>query len=500
MLRFALLSAFALAAMASTALAGPVETRSLDQGWSFRLDPADAAAKTHAAEAAQWRPATVPGTVQTDLLAAGRIPDPFAGTNEAQLQWIGLADWQYQRTLDADAALLARDHVDLVFDGLDTFAEVFVNGVKLLSADNQHRRWRVPVKSILKPGANLITIDFKSPIKKLQPDLLKQPYVLPGAYDSAFGDEPPAKHTSTYVRKSPYHYGWDWGPRYVTEGIWREVRLEAWDEARIDGFRIRQDQVAADHARLSAEFEIEADGTRTVELAVTPTAPDGAALPVVRQTVTLAPGLNRVSVPVAIAAPKLWWPAGYGAQDLYRFSASVSLDGAVVAKAERRSGLRTVELRRETDAWGKSMGFVVNGVPVFAKGANLIPFDSFSPRVTDEKMRQILTSARDANMNMLRMWGGGHYQSDAFYAMADELGLMIWQDFMFGAPSRPTTWPSARTPGSRPSSRSSAWATIPASCCGAATTRWQTGWRIGATGSPSRPRFRPRSVSASSWA
>ncbi|WP_436031976.1 beta-mannosidase [Caulobacter sp. LjRoot300] len=210
------------------------------------------------------------------------------------------------------------------------------------------------------------------------------------------------------------------------------MRLEAWDEARIDGFRIRQDQVAADHARLSAEFEIEADGTRTVELTVTPTAPDGAALPVVRQTVTLAPGLNRISVPVPIAAPKLWWPAGYGAQDLYRFNASVALDGAVVAKAERRSGLRTVELRRETDAWGKSMGFVVNGVPVFAKGANLIPFDSFSPRVTDEKMRQILTSARDANMNMLRMWGGGHYQSDAFYAMADELGLMIWQDFMFG--------------------------------------------------------------------
>jgi len=432
MLRSALLSAFALAAMGSTALAGPVETRSLDQGWSFRLDPADAAAKTHAAEAAQWRPATVPGTVQTDLLAAGRIPDPFVGTNEAQLQWIGLADWQYQRTLDADPALLARDHVDLVFDGLDTFAEVFVNGVKLLSADNQHRRWRVPVKAALKPGANLITIAFKSPIKKLQPDLLKQPYVLPGAYDSAFGDEPPAKHTSTYVRKSPYHYGWDWGPRYVTEGIWREVRLEAWDEARIDGFRIRQDQVAADHARLSAEFEIESDGTRTVELTVTPTAPDGAVLPVVRQTVTLAPGLNRVSVPVPIAAPKLWWPAGYGRQDLYRFDASVALDGAVVAKAERRSGLRTVELRRETDAWGKSMGFVINGVPIFAKGANLIPFDSFSPRVSDEKMREILTSARDANMNMLRMWGGGHYQSDAFYAMADELGLMIWQDFMFG--------------------------------------------------------------------
>lgn len=435
MSRSALLTAaaltLALGGFASSALAGPVETRSLNQGWSFRLDPDDAAAKKHAAEL-QWRPATVPGTVQTDLLAAGRIQDPFVGTNEAQLQWIGLADWQYKRTLDADAALLARDHVDLVFDGLDTFADVFVNGTKLLSADNQHRRWRVPVKSVLRGGANEIVIAFKSPIKKLQPDILKQPYVLPGAYDSAFGDEPPAKHTSTYVRKSPYHYGWDWGPRYVTEGIWREARLEAWDEARIDGFRIRQDQVAADHARLSAEFEIESDATRTVELAVAPTAPDGSALPVVRQSVTLAPGLNRVSVPVPVTAPKLWWPVGYGRQDLYRFDASVAVDGAVIAKTERRSGLRTVELRREPDAWGKSMTFVINGVPVFAKGANLIPFDSFSPRVTDAQMKAILTSARDANMNMLRMWGGGHYQSDAFYAMADELGLMIWQDFMFG--------------------------------------------------------------------
>ncbi len=431
MLRSALLSAVALAAFASSALAGPVETQTLDQGWSFRLDPVDASAKTHAAEV-QWRPASVPGTVQTDLLAAGRIPDPFAGTNEAQLQWIGLSDWQYKRTLDVNAALLARDHIDLVFYGLDTFAEVSVNGVKLLSADNQHRRWRVPVKSVLKLGANLITVDFKSPIKKLQPDLLKQPYVLPGAYDSAFGDEPPAKHTSTYVRKSPYHYGWDWGPRYVTEGLWRDVRLEAWDEARLDGFRIRQDQLSADLARLSAEFEIEADAARTVVLTVTPTGPDGQALPTVSQSVALAPGLNRVSVPVTIATPKLWQPAGYGEQNLYRFSAAVALDGKTLVKAERRSGLRTVELRREADAWGKSMTFVVNGVPIFAKGANLIPFDSFSPRVTDAQMKAILTSARDANMNMLRMWGGGHYQSDAFYDMADEMGLMIWQDFMFG--------------------------------------------------------------------
>ena len=157
----------------------------------------------------------------------------------------------------------------------------------------------------------------------------------------------------------------------------------------------------------------------------------------VKQAVELAAGDNHLSLPVRIEHPRLWHPIGYGAQDLYRFAATVEADGAIAASAERRTGLRTVELRRTPDAWGKSFEFVVNGVPIFAKGANLIPFDSFPTRVSTERMRQILTSARDANMNMLRMWGGGHYQSDEFYAMADELGLMVWQDFMFGGAITP---------------------------------------------------------------
>jgi beta-mannosidase len=430
MIGCAVLLAAALCA-ASPVQAAPPTVLSLDQGWSFRLDPADPAAQTHGAETT-WRPATTPGVVQTDLLDNGRIPDPYVGLNEAKLQWIGLAAWQYRTTLTVDEATLKRGHVELVFDGLDTFADVSVNGHKVLSANNMFRAWRLPVKGVLHAGANEVEVDFASPIKRLQPWLLKQPYVLPGAYDSMFGDEPAGVQTSTYVRKAPYNYGWDWGPRYVTEGVWRPVRLEAWDDTRLADFHVARDKISPDAAALTAQFEIDADKAERLTLNIAVTGPDGAALAPVTASVDVTPGENHLNVPIAIPAPKLWWPVGYGDPNLYRFSATVSGAGGLVASAEKRVGLRTVELRRQADAWGKSFYFVVNGVPIFAKGANLIPFDSFPPRTTDARMRRELTSARDANMNMLRMWGGGYYQTDAFYDMADEMGLMIWQEFMFG--------------------------------------------------------------------
>jgi beta-mannosidase len=421
---------FVLAAAAS-AQAKPLSVQALDQGWSFRLDPSDAAAKARPADTA-WRPATTPGVVQTDLLANHAIPDPYVGRNEAQLQWIGLAGWQYRRTLTVDAATLKRDHIELVFDGLDTFATVFVNGQKLAATDNMFRVWRLSVKGVLHRGDNTLEVDFASPIAKLQPWLLKQPYVLPGAYDSMFGDEPVGVQTSTYVRKAPYGYGWDWGPRYVTQGIWRPARLEAWDDVRLADFHVAQDKITAEAAALTAEFDVQADRAQRLTLTVEAVRPDGAALPRVSRTVEVTPGDNRLTVPLTIAHPKLWWPAGYGAPDLYRVSAMVTDADGELARVDKHIGLRTVELRREPDAWGKSFEIVVNGVPIFAKGANLIPFDSFAPRVTDARMRRELTSAKAAHMNMLRVWGGGYYGTDSFYAMADELGLMIWQEFMFG--------------------------------------------------------------------
>ncbi|WP_329743252.1 beta-mannosidase [Dyella sp. A6] len=414
----------------SVADASPTVDQTLSGPWQFRIQPDSAEARTHAATRA-WHAAQVPGEVQTDLLANKLIPDPFYRDNEAKLQWIGLADWDYRTTFQVTPGLLRHGHLDMVFDGLDTFADVDLNGHHILAADNMFRRWRVPVRAWLHPGDNTLTVTLHSPIARLLPWLLKQPYALPGEFDSAFGDEPKGKQTANYVRKAAYQYGWDWGPRFVTEGIWKPVRLEAWSTLRIADFHIAQPQVTAQAARLQAQFEIQADQPGKAMLHVEWSAPDGHRSGA-RQAVVLHRGDNLVMVPIRIEHPQRWWPAGYGAQNMYRFHGEVAVAGHVLASAERETGLRSVVLRRRKDKWGRSFEFVVNGVPIFAKGADLIPFDSFPTRVTPRKMEQILKSARAANMNMLRMWGGGYYESDAFYTMADRLGLMIWQDFMFG--------------------------------------------------------------------
>jgi beta-mannosidase len=368
--------------------------------------------------------------VQQDLIAAGIVPDPFIGRNEAAIQWAGLTAWEYRTTIDVAPALLARDHIDLVFDGLDTFATVLVNGKPLLSADNAHRRWRADGKPLLHAGANELVVRFASPIQKLQPMVLAEAHPLPGEYDSAFGDEPKGKQTSPYIRKPKYQYGWDWAPRIVSIGLWKPVRLEAWDDARIDALRIEQEALNDSEARLLARVRLVADRESKAKVRVDVTAPDGKRQQVTRE-VALAPGINEVAVPVSIAKPKRWWPVGYGPHPLYTVTAS--LQGPDSDSVTKRTGLRTVELMRKDG----SFGFRINGVPIFAKGANLIPFDMFPARVTATQQRRVLDSAVAANMNMVRVWGGGYYPDEAFYDIADELGLMVWQDFMFGGAVTP---------------------------------------------------------------
>ena len=415
--------------------AATLAAQSLDGGWQFHLAPGDTHAVDHPA-ATRWLPATVPGTVQTDLLAAKLVPDPYLRDNEAKIQWVGLADWQYRTQFEVGAATLARRHVDLVFDGLDTFADVSLNGHRLLAADNMFRRWRVPAKAWLHAGANTLEVTLHSPIARLQPWLLKQPYALPGEFDSAFGDEPEGKQTANYVRKAAYQYGWDWGPRIVTEGIWKGVRLESWNTLRLADFHVAQRKVDADAARLQAQLRIASDLAGPARVTLRWRAPDGSTQSLMRK-VALEAGDNQVSLPFQIAHPERWWPVGYGKPNLYDFHVDVALHGDVVASAGRRTGLRSVQLLRQKDRWGRSFAFVVNGVPIFAKGANVIPLDSFPNRVTTARIDAMLQSARDANMNMLRVWGGGYYPGDAFYAEADKLGLMVWQDFMFGGAITP---------------------------------------------------------------
>jgi beta-mannosidase len=429
-----------LSCFAAVANAAAPTTRTLHDHWEFRLLPGDAQAAQHP-RMRDWLPAQVPGEVHTDLLAAHLIPDPYLGAAEAGLQWIGLADWEYRARFDLDAGTLRRRHLDLVFEGLDTYADVTLNGNALLSTDNMHRRWRMPAKTYLKARGNELRVVLHSPIRRLLPVVQAIPpsQRLPGAYSSAFGDEPPDVHTDNYVRKANYQYGWDWGPRYVTAGIWRPVKLEAWDGFRIDDFHIKQENIEAQAAQLQAALEVEADAACAVELALDYRGPDAKRSTAFAQHVALKAGHNTVQLPLRIEQPRRWFPIGYGEQALYTFDARLG-DAAVT----RRTGLRSIELRREKDTWGRGMAFVVNGIPVFAKGANVIPFDSFASRVTRERHARVLRAARDDNMNMLRLWGGGYYESDDFYDLADELGLLLWQDFMFGGAIPPADDPAFR--------------------------------------------------------
>ncbi|HEV7891536.1 MAG TPA: glycoside hydrolase family 2 protein [Pyrinomonadaceae bacterium] len=399
----------------------------LDNGWTFREDGKG-----------EWRKATVPGSVHTDLLANRLIEDPFYRDNEPKLQWIGKTDWEYRTTFDVPAATLARRHVELVFDGLDTYATVFINDRAVLEADNMFRTWRVDARPNLKAGSNTLRVVFRSPINEILPRMKTLGYELPAVNDQG-------EKTSPHTRKAPYQYGWDWGPRFVTSGVWKPVRLEAWDDARIESVRLIQNQLDKDSAQMTAEVEVVSSGTLNVALLVENVTDKiyyrGKGAPLSQ----LKPGTNKLSVPFAIAKPRLWWPNGMGAQPLYDINVSLLTPDPdrrpkiflEVDKAGTRIGLRTLELRQQPDKDGKTFTFVVNGVPVFAKGANWVPADAFPERVTRERYRQLIQSARDSNMNMLRVWGGGYYESDDFYELCDELGIMVWQDFMFACSMYP---------------------------------------------------------------
>jgi beta-mannosidase len=398
----------------------------LDSGWQFR-----ATTEVEKPELKQWHSAQVPGVVQTDLLHNGLIPDPFDKDNEFHLQWIGLAGWEYQTTFQLDAAALARQHLDMVFSGLDTFADVYLNDQPILYADNMFRRWRVPAKTQLKSGSNTLRIVFHSAVEHMLPYVKSLPYVLPSISTHNFGNEENIA-TAPYTRKASYQYGWDWGPRFLTEGIWQPVRLEMWDAVRIENLHIHQQNVSRDLANVTAELEIEANQPVTATLALSHDEISAAQTLDGNQTLQLNAGINHISFLVRIAGPKLWYPVGYGAQNRYHFSAVIRTGKDLAARADTKTGLRSIELRRVSDEWGKSFEFVVNGITVYSKGADVIPFDSFPNRVTPEVHRNILQSAVDAHMNMVREWGGGYYESDDFYDICDELGLMVWQEFAFG--------------------------------------------------------------------
>jgi beta-mannosidase len=355
-----------------------------------------------------WRTAVVPGCVHQDLRRHRLIPDPFWGTNEIDLQWIEERDWEYRTSFIAPKSLLAEKVVELVADGLDTVATLQLNGREVGRTENMFLGYRWDVRPLLRAGSNHLVIRFSSALDYIRTHRTgHQPRDI---------NDPVGR--CTVIRKQQCQFGWDWGPRFVTAGIWRDLRLEGWTGNRLDSVRVTQDH--------------RADGSVALQFSPELARPDPGAT--VRGTVSLAGrGVAAIENRKAkIEKPQLWWPHGQGAQPLYRIDVEVARPGgALIDRWSRRIGLRTIALDRHADAWGESFQFVVNGRPVFAKGANWIPAHSFVAGLTRADYERDLRSAVEANMNMVRVWGGGIYEGEAFYDLCDELGLLVWQDFMF---------------------------------------------------------------------
>ena len=398
------------------------EKISLNKGWEFSQ-----------VGKGEWMPATVPGTVHQDLIDNDKLINPFFGMNEEKVQWVEKEDWQYKTTFILTKEQLARQAALLNFEGLDTYADIYLNGSLLERTDNMFVGYEIPVKDVLREGENRLQVYFHSPIKVCLPQWETDGFEYPADNDHS------KTRVSIYSRKAPYSYGWDWGIRLATSGIWRPVTLEFYDAARIEDYFVQQVSVNKELAKVNNILEVNsvASAPQQAEVVLTYSYKDGAKV-TEQKMVTLQPGSNQVTIPVEIVNPTLWMPNGWGEAALYDFEMTVKVDGKAVASEKKRVGLRTIKVVMEDDKDGKSFYFIVNGEPLFAKGSNLIPDDALLPNITTERYYQLVKDAKDANHNMIRVWGGGIYEDDRLYDAADEMGILIWQDFIFAC----TTYPS----------------------------------------------------------
>jgi beta-mannosidase len=343
----------------------------------------------------EWLPATVPGGVHTDLLTLGKIPDPFVADNELKVMWVAENDWEYQYTFAASTELLAEENVHLVCDGLDTIADVYLNGTYLGHAENMFRRWEWDVKKLLHEGNNELQIVFGSPVRYIT---AKQAQLaLQGG-----GDIPGGPH----LRKAPCQWGWDWGPKLPPIGIWKDIRLEGYS-VRFEDVHVRH-ALDTNRAMISVDISAEVNGKAEIKAYVTVTGPGGERFESEESLLPFVEGeLYCADLSIEIPNPQLWWPNGYGSQPLYEVEVALKKGDTVLDQRIYKIGLRTVELCQDADQWGKEFTFYVNGVRLFAKGADWIPTDSLPTRITESMLEGLLRSAVDANMNMLRVWGGG---------------------------------------------------------------------------------------------
>jgi beta-mannosidase len=342
-----LLSLLFIFALFPSMAAAQRKSIALNDHWEFRQRP-EAPAITEP----KWYPAQVPGVVHTDLLRNKLIPDPFFRANEASLQWIENASWEYRSTVQVSSDTLKPAHVELVFEGIDGPAEIFLNDNQILSVNNSFREFRVDVKPLLKQGANQLLVAFPSPITA-------------AAHIAAKDFWQPQTKTpeESYLRKPAYEYGWDWGPRFVLSGIWRPVHLDVWDDAKISDFHVRQRDISSDLARLVLEAEINSSRAQSATVSVDYEQNGNKAT--VSRDVQLTAGINHVDLPLELAHPALWYPTGYGPQAMYSFHAQLKSNGHLQDEQTKRTGLRSIVLHRDLDKWGRSFEFLVNGIPVY---------------------------------------------------------------------------------------------------------------------------------------
>ncbi|WP_430413236.1 beta-mannosidase [Kordia sp.] len=382
-------------------------TINIHQNWEFKQQKDTA-----------WHAATVPGNVYSDLLAHGKIPDPFLGSNELNVQWVPTKNWEYQSTFELDSETLKKSHIELTFEGLDTYASVYLNDSLLGKTDNAFRTWKFDIKKVAK-ATNLVRIEFQKTSIHEDAATEKLDYLLP----------PGAR---VFTRKAQFQYGWDWGPIVNTSGIWKPIKITSWNHMKLDDVYFKQEKLTDSLATLTVAYTISSD--KDVKEATFEIKSDKVTY---RKKSPIKKGTHIYTTKVEINNPKRWWTYNLGEPYLYEFDITLKQGEDLKAQQKAKVGLRTIELITKKDTKGETFYFELNGIPVFMKGANYIPQHSMQDKVTNSHYEKLLNDVVDANMNMLRVWGGGIYENDIFYELCDEKGILVWQDFMFACAMYP---------------------------------------------------------------
>ncbi len=409
----------------------------LKENWKFKEASAAEMGESHKAElenppdAGEWLPATVPGFVHLDLLSLGKIEDPFMEDFEHKVRWVEERDWIYKTSFTLPREIVSGikkgGRLELQLDGVDTFCAIFLNGRKVTSVNDMFIPWRLNIASAVRPGENELLFFFDS-ATKVTSELQRRYGFSPGPFESR----------RVYARRAQYFTGWDWGPRLSGVGLWRPVRLAYWETARITDVAVFTRKISPDHTRaellvaLTLESSSKLSGNISCEIAL-----GGQVKTSLEKTLKLKSGTHTIEHTLVLENPELWFPRGFGKQPLYDINAKVFVDNEAIDEMHGRFGIRTVSINQEPDEEGKKFIIEINGIPIFLKGMNWIPADSFPSRLTGEDYTEWIDLVVDANANCLRVWGGGIYEHDAFYDRCDEKGIVVWQDFMFACGAYP---------------------------------------------------------------